>query len=1326
MRIARSLIAIVVAGTLVATGAIAPAWADGAATPTRIEDGSTFDGEGTTSDGEGTAPDGEGTTSDGEGTTSDGEPDPASDGEGLDIAITADPASVATGETVTVSFTVVNHGVFLPEGADELLVSLDWDPEEFESVGDPASGGRWAVPAAGDVGYYVYDSSRTPAPGAICLLGLVAPGADAGACSAQFRRIGDAATAGRFDVAVVTWADGVVREGPDALFPLTTDPAALVSTAVDIPTEPPDTPDNGEGFDLAIEAEPVGVPRGGEFEVTITVENFDVEPSGDADVLLVSLDWPDGALAPISDPDGSNAWRHLSDGSFDERWPEASGDQCLVEGVTVPGPDAVGTCTVRFRQLLAPPGSAVLTASIDAWAQIGEYGEEPFLEYIGIGADVRVSATAVVVPGPVDPPDDGAGFDVVIGHVPDDLRWGHEFELQVTVTNHGVQPPDEDPFEDEPMMVAVRLDWDLDAARLEADPGTDGCEFWNDWDLGDEPVAGMDFDRCYLAGLTEPGSSVTFTVPFRVAGPRPATSELEFTATVDEWAWYWGDGYDYAPINPATATHDAPIAPIYDLEVENFDYLGLGGVGSTEPAHSRYSVYSSEAQLDGWDDAELVVRLGWPEGLTLRDPPPTGCVSSGPQSLDCTIEDAHVLPGADSESDADDESQQYLAEWDLFFVLPTFQVEREALGAFTIDFVSGWTYSAPIIEIAADPGQVRPIGGFGRGVGPRAPAVVPLASPTPPGGVTMDASYTDSDSTPFAILDRVFPTETTSSVTNAVPGGDDIVVVFRVTHSPEVATVLPGAEVSVRLDWPAFLEPTVAPEECADYEDHVCMIEGLDEPGATVDITMTFPVPEDAQGAGWFEVSGEQVVLREANPDGDIEHGYPASWVEYSNARITVLADAFVTQVTLDRDRTWPGGDEVRVTVRVQWAKALPGIRSSRVFVSLDLGWDEDIADLVDPPGIAGCDPLDDGTCTLQDWTGPGDVKEVTFRLEPRTVGPLDVTATPAFVGVGVPTDTSELPLDWLTGDEASATVLDARFDVDLVLDRNPIYHGGLPMRANATLTRSPATAGGPGYDPTLPNVDAELVFEWPGSAPPAAPTHLTLATTENCAGFAVDTCVKTGLDPVDSTADTTLVFAPPPPGTAHDPLPGQVSVTVERASFDVTRYELPPLPEPPDEPDCEPSEEDCCELGTSDCPVDPLSEPIASTERVDVPEAWLGEDDEPYSLLQPVAWFSPAVANPGEVVTVFGRYFPPGETTDVKWKLQHGQAALVAFPASIVGGTLGTDVRRDVVVFRRALQGLRWAEISSPSGTFGTIESSRVLIAPRSGVAPGLVGRGG
>ncbi|WP_127792211.1 hypothetical protein [Agromyces sp. LHK192] len=1310
MRRLRPLIAIVAAALMVVTGSVVPASA------VETPGGGTSDGSGSP------------TWDPSNGWTRDGVAvDGPANGEGFDLEIAATPDPVNEGETTTVTFTVTNHDEFVAEGAEELLVAVSWVPEEFAPVLDPPNDARWATLATGGANYR-FDAVGPHGPGAVCVLDGMGPAATAPtkSCTVQFRHLGGEPSASRFSARIVTWADHQIVEGPDILQPLSTPADALTSTFVDVAVS--DGPDDGEHFDISIEAEPTTVSRAETFEVTITVRNYDVEPAGGADALLVSLLWPDGSVVPVEDPAGPNAWRHASDGSFDERWPEASGDQCLIEGVDEPGESAVGRCTATLQQWTMPPGETVLTARIDAWAQVGDYGGEPFLEYIGIGGEYRSSATTAVPAGPSDPPDDGEGFDVSITHTPDPLRWGHRFELRVTVTNHDVPLPDADPYEDEPFLVPVRLDWDSAAFRLPLEPGyVDGCDFWDDSELDESVLPGTGgFDRCYLVGLDAPGSSVSFTVPFRVSGPRPATSDLEFTATVDHWAWYWGDGYDFAPVNPAIATHAIPVASPFELRVEQYEFLDLGAVGAVTPVLARYTVFSSEAQLRGIDDAELVVRLGWPEGMTLGGAPPAGCVAVVPRSLDCTIDDANEL-GANPEAPNDDEWQLLVEEWDLNLTLPAAQSQRELLSAFTIDFVSGWTYTEPIITIASDPASARPLGGFGRSVAGHAPAVLPLASPTPPGGVTMTADWADSASTPFAILDRVFPTETIASVSNAVPGGDDVEVTFRVTHSPEVTTVLPGVEVAVALDWPDILVPTGDPAECDEFVAQICTITGLDEPGSSVDISMTFEVPETAWGFGRFAISGDGVMIVESNSDGDIEHDYPPSWVEDSDAPITVLANVFETQVTLDRDRTWPDGSDVLVTVRVQWSKALPqDIPPTRVFVGLEFDWPDAVADLVDPPGIVGCDPLDDGICYLQDWFGPGDAREVTFRLDPVAVGALEVAAMPAAIGVGVPNDASELPIEWLGGDEASATVVDAQFDVDLVLDRNPIYHGGLPMRAKATLTRGPATDGGAGYDPTLPNTEVEFAFTWPTTSPPGQPTtHLTLSGAENCPGFAVDTCVKTGFDAVGATTDTTLVFTPPPAGAAHDPHPGQVSVAVERASFDVTRYTLPPLPVGPDPEECG-SNPACCEWGTLECPVDPLPEPASSIERADAPTGWLGDDTEPYNLLQPVAWFTPAVANPGDVVTMFGRYFPPGETLNAEWELRHAQATVTAFPGPVVGGALGSEFRRDVVVFRRALQGPRWVQISSAAGTFGTFESAPILISPRNSTGPDLVGRGG
>lgn len=1087
-----------------------------------------------------------------------------------------------------------------------------------------------------------------------------------------------------------------------------------------------DPPDNDERFDVSIEAVPATASIADLVVVTITVENWGVTPAtDDLDQLGVQLDWNPEVLRPVS-VDGPNQWWHEWNGRFDQTWPDDPGDVCFIAGMDAPDPVATGTCTATFQQRRLGPGqSTQLEASIDSWAALNEEEEEEtWVDWEPVSLSDETSSTTTVTGGPADPPADGAGFDVAIAHTPEVLRWGHAFELAVTVTNVDVVPPDVDPYAGLPLMVVVRLDWEFDAQRLPADPDTeDGCGFWTDAYLAEDPVDGMDFDFCYLEGLTEPGSTVTFTVPFRVGGPQPATSGLAFAATVDQWSYYAGERYVSLPINPATAVESIPVAPLYELTVENFDFLGIGAVGSPDPVLGRYTVYSSEAQLRGFDDAELVVRLAWPAGLALSGAPPGGCVSSGEQSLDCTIDDANVLPG-ETESPADDEVQRYLATWDLLFDLPATQAERELLDAFTIGFVSGWAQTLPIISLAA------------------------AASDPPEYSVEMDSTWTDSDSVPFATLDRVFPTETTTSTQFPVPGGDAVEVVFRVTHSPEVTTVLPGVEVSVRLDWPSFLEPAGDPAGCADYTAGVCLITGLDAPGAFVDLTMSFEVPADAVGSGSFSISGESVVIREENSDGEIVHAYPADWVVPSSARVVVFSDVFVTQVTIDRDPTWVGGDDLVATVRVQWKKELAFLERRGVVVGIALDWGAGAGGrvaLVGPPGVEGCDEYADGVCTLEDWQGVGDVHEVTIRLRPIEVGNVQVSAEGAFLVVptvspslsaaAVPSGI-ELPPTWITGDADQSRVVDARFDVDLALDHDPGYRGGHPLNTTTTLTRSPATDGGEGYDPTLGDTTVRLAWTWPG--------FLSSGTVVGCPGFAVQSCTLPGFDAVGATAQVGIQFPMPAPDAAQTaPISGPLTVDVASVSFDVVTRVLPPVPvlpepEPTDsaEPSavvgdpvaCDPDVYDLCCTPPydTDCVADPLPEPVEETERTEAPAAWLGGDEASFTLLQPMAWFVPAVANPGDVVTLFTRYFPPGEAPGADWRLDHAQATPTTLPTSFVGGAIGSTDRREIVVLRRALPGTRFVEFSSPVGTFGTFPSRGILIAPRSSVAPNLVGRGG
>ncbi|MGX5697696.1 hypothetical protein ACWKWP_15975 [Agromyces soli] len=875
-------------------------------------------------------------------------------------------------------------------------------------------------------------------------------------------------------------------------------------------------------------------------------------------------------------------------------------------------------------------------------------------------------------------------------------------DITFTVTNHGRTAPAAGD------VLLVSVSWD--ATAIAADSLGDSGPQWAQrvsatsgayvptWD--DRPRPGS---ACVLAGMSST-STTTGSCTMRLRGyDWRLPDEAHVTASILDWAW--PTTIDSSTVYvPRGASVDHPSAsvgvgalPSYVLSADARPF----GAASGPDVIGEFTVETSPAAVAGWTDAQLEVVLRGPDGWTVSDAQVDlpGCTRDG-AALRCTVENANRVPAPTSETDT---TLQTIASYDVAFSPPGWSSPKEDFSEFTSS-AEGW-YQVPVIGLAiARSGAV-----------PAAAAAIVL----PPGGYEMSEDWFETNPSPFATLAQVFPT--TTEVDPALTGvgdGDTIEATFTVTHDEAVTTELPGVAVTFELSWPDFLSPTGDPVGCDEWVAPRCTISGMDDPGIVQDVTMEFEAT--AAGTGRSELTGVDVTL----PDGDGEISFGPSWIGDSFDFARALTDVFLTQVTLDRDATRVEGEPLLATVRVQWAKEIGPRYSRAIFVQFELDWGDRV-ELVDPPGIEGCSELDDRVCTLTEWDQVGEVREITLELDPAKAGEVVVRAIPVFVGFGVPNDASTFPLSWFSGDEASARVIDARFGVGLTLDRNPGYRGGQPLRATATVSRPSAPGVAPADDAPLRSSATTLDFTWPA--------YLTLTAVEGCPTFSGHRCVLTGLDAAGASAAVTLVFTMPAPITGDpDPRTDELTVAVAGASYDVVEASLPDPPPPPDPPgsECEigfaAAADPCCPPGTDACPIPPLPEPVLTTVRTDAPAAWLDDDRASFSLLQPRAWITPAVANPGEVVTLHTQYLPPGEVVASQWRLpQPGQTASMPGVA-VVGAPAASPGSTDVLLLRWTLAGPRAVTLSSTVGTFGAITSKPVLVAPRSAMAPGLVGRGG
>lgn len=670
-------------------------------------------------------------------------------------------------------------------------------------------------------------------------------------------------------------------------------------------------------------------------------------------------------------------------------------------------------------------------------------------------------------------PDDGAGFDLEITASPGVVGQGGIVDVSFTITDHDQTAPEAG------AMLLVALSWNTTQFQPILDPASDvewayrlpASEYYRHDTTGPRNSG----DVCILGGMA-PGTTGTCSSQFRhVAGQAGATSQ--FTAEIITWAdleEVEGSADNYEPLatdaSVLTSVSAAVEAePVFELTVANYDHLGIAAVGAPGPVLGRYAVYSTELALRRFDDAELVVRLSWPQGMTLNGAPPAGCLAVGTSALDCTIDDANLLPGLPVPPVPEDDAYpRLLREWDLHFTPPAWQVERERLDAFAIGFTSGWTFIEPEINLASWAGDGAAAHGAAatgrvatsRTTGPIRGTAVPAATPTPPGGVAMTPAWASPDSVPYAILDQVFDTSTQLDAEYLTSGVDDrVTAVFTVTHHPDVTTVLTDSRVAVQLDWPDFVEPIDGPDECASFVDRVCTLVGLDEPGASIAITIEFAVGPGPD-AGRITLSPSSVIIVESNSDGDIEHAYPERWISYSSDRLAV-DDALVSlDVLLSDDAVWEDGPMLSARVIPTRAPrpidddGTPSDRWDWLIVEFAITWPEYLT-LMSVPSGCSLEP-EAMVCELVlEEPGP-DPSGIWLAF---SVGPGVTDGVVTADGVSLRNfdgeETDELPVGWVVPDEEPLGGVAPFISLDVEAERDLVWEGGEDLGATITATRA-------------------------------------------------------------------------------------------------------------------------------------------------------------------------------------------------------------------------------------------------------------------------------
>ncbi|GAA1524168.1 hypothetical protein BJ978_000663 [Agromyces terreus] len=490
--------------------------------------------------------------------------------------------------------------------------------------------------------------------------------------------------------------------------------------------------------------------------------------------------------------------------------------------------------------------------------------------------------------------------------------------------------------------------------------------------------------------------------------------------------------------------------------------------------------------------------------------------------------------------------------------------------------------------------------------------------------------------------------------------------------------------VDVEITWPAFLELVGTPTGCESWDGAICVIvlgrpdaEVPPGPGPVAVIGLEFSVggvPPGDVVTGVVRAEATRLV----QPDDEFSLELPPEWVGPDEASVSRIRLAVPLDVEVERDPVWEGGEELGATVTAT-RSALDAVEAGDPFdvlvVEVEITWPA-FLNLLGPP--TGCESWDGSTCAIV-LPEPDAKVEIGLRFSVRgtpTGGIVtgDVRAKPTGLIHRTSDGDQTLPTAWATPGDDTVTRIRASVALDLTPGADVGYTGGEQLTVTTTVRRE---ASGP----DLPGLEAGIEFAW-------AP-YLTMTAQTGCASFAGKTCVVTGLDEPGASAVVTLTFTMPAPT-------------------------LPPVPEVPPR--------------TADLEVDGVSlaftPPPAESGPVDgtLPPSWIGQDDEPFTVLQPSLVIAQSVSSPGDVATAYARYLPPGADITLRWE---GLATMAAQQWPNPGTP--AEARWSLVILRWQFAGPRTLIMHSEDGLFADIPSSnQLLVVPRSAMGPDLVGRGG
>ncbi|TDN93079.1 choice-of-anchor L domain-containing protein [Microbacterium sp. BK668] len=750
--------------------------------------------------------------------------------------------------------------------------------------------------------------------------------------------------------------------------------------------------------------------------------------------------------------------------------------------------------------------------------------------------------------------------------------------------------------------VGVRLDWDGvlrgSAPAYYPSPPAGECAFWvaqgttvpmnlppdppEDPSDPPPPQFARDFstgDECFIAGLWAPGSTAVVRIPLSsdwAFSTNPFTGTVR--ATVTRGVTDDEGGLEFVSLGPPDALGSDARPFVLGLPAYA---TGLTGDAEGWPTGPPIDIDVSVARTPDPEDpdrditsAEVAFDILWPDFLGVPSVSDPGCsVIAAERRAHCTVSGL-VLVGA---------THTVGLAFDMRAARPgSGRIEvRGAVGRVEVRGAAVPNF-APVV--------------------PSAPEFVLASAKSPPAGsasalasdsihaaaladVPMPSEWVAGSSMLVTVFEEPILTSVQLDSSTGAPGGPPVVATFRVWHRETSDRVLPGAEATVRIDWPAFFTPAGGPTEgCADFVPDpvpaptggVCRVSDLDSPGDSVEFTLEFVTPASIAES----VSGDVVLTGSALRmfDDGAAVDLPATWILPSDYPYILDAGVFPVDVVLDRSISTVRGLRLQAEIRVTFDH-LAAVDDNVDTVGIRIQWPS-FLDVVDPPEISGCEYRDGDICFLPRFEQVGDARSVRvwFDMPSSAGGVGEIAASGAVLCSGSPDDCTVYPTGWIGSDAETFTVLDPRIGVDLVIDRDTGWTGGQPVTATATVTHTGSIPG------ALPGLTVDLALEWP--------TFTTLIAIAGCDAMVAErVCRVTGLDAVNATKQVTLTFAMPAVEPANaDPsaFPSTGRIRVGGFSWSYTAEAPTPLPLPAPTPT--PSDPPTPTPSDSPTPTDPPS----------------------------------------------------------------------------------------------------------------------------------------